>query len=113
MTLAELAPSHQGAYGFIKNNKHPVSFIQGPPGTGKTSLITSLLGTSWKLGVPFGRGAALSDSATDHLATALGEEYPDMGAIRFHAFENEARAIRRRGKEFANEDFAGITRQKV
>ena len=38
------------------------------------------------------------------MATVLQQKCPEMGAIRFHAYDNEARAIRRQEKDSAVED---------
>ena len=37
--------------------------------------------------------------ATDHLAIVFQNRCPELGAIRFHAFDNESRAIRRQERD--------------
>ena len=92
--LNTMSPSQRGAFEHIAQNKHDIALIQGPPGTGKTTFIVTLLqilshlGHSWIACAP-------SNSATDHLATVFQQKSPELGAIRFHLFDNEARAIRR------------------
>ena len=77
----------------IEEFEHDIAFIQGPPGTGKTTIITLLqilshLGHSWITCTP-------SNSVTDYLVTVFKQKCPKMGTIRFHLYENKARAIRR------------------
>lgn len=38
------------------------------------------------------------------MATVLQQSCPEMGAIRFHTYDNEARAIRRQEREFPHGD---------
>lgn len=45
-----------------------------------------------------------SNSATDHLATVLQQKCLELGTIHFHAYDDEARAIRRQESEFACQD---------
>ena len=91
--LSTMSPSQRGAFDHILQNKHPIAFIQGPPGTGKTTFIVTLLqilshlGHSWIAVAP-------SNSATDHLATVVQQKCPELGATRFHSYDNETRAIR-------------------
>ena len=101
--LSQLSPSQLGAFDFIKHTKHDAVFIQGPPGTGKTTFIVTFLQILWELNVPW-IACAPSNSATDHMATVLQQKCPEVGAIRFHAYDNEARAIRRQEKDSTVED---------
>ncbi|KAL6721679.1 hypothetical protein ACLMJK_000783 [Lecanora helva] len=98
--LDSLSASQQNVFNAFKD-KHPFSLIQSPPGTGKTHFIKTLVGMMVKLGYHF-IAAAPSNSATDHLASKIEEAYPEMGTIRFHAWDNEAAALARQGKREFN-----------
>ena len=77
-----------------KQTEDDIVFIQEPPGMGKTTFIVTFLqilrhsNHSWIVCAP-------SNSATDHLTTMFERKCPKMGTIRFHLYENKARAIRR------------------
>ena len=101
--LGRLSRSQQGAFERIHESHHDIVFIQGPPGTGKTTFIVQLLQTLWHCGYSW-IACAPSNSATDHLATVLEKPCPEMGAIRFHAYENEVKAIRRQEQALATQD---------
>ena len=98
--LSSLSPSQQGAFERVYESKHDIVFIQGPPGTGKTTFITTPFQILWHCRYPW-IACAPSNSATHHLATVLQRVCPEMGAIRFHAYENETSAIRRQEKALA------------
>lgn len=101
--LSQLSPSQLGAFEHVKQTKHDVVLIQGPPGTGKTTFIVTLLQILFHLNHSW-IACAPSNSATDHLATVLEHKCPEMGAIRFHAYENETQAVRRQERELAPDD---------
>ena len=101
--LSTLSPSQLGAFEHIKQSKHDIVFIQGPPGTGKTTFIVTFLQILWQL-IHSWIACTPSNSATDHLATVLQQKCPEMGAIRFHSYDNEARAIRRQGRVSSSQD---------
>ena len=48
--------------------------------------------------------SAPSNSATEHLASGTKEKTPQAGAIRYHSYENEARALRRSEETFSKDD---------
>ena len=98
--LSQLSPSQLGAFEHVKHTKHDVVLIQGPPGTGKTTFIVTLLQILFHLNHKW-IACAPSNSATDHLATVLEQKCPEMGAIRFHTYENETQAVRREERELA------------
>ena len=101
--LDRLSPSQQGAFTRVYESKHDIVFLQGPPGTVKTTFIVTLLQILWHCGHSW-IACAPSNSATDHLATVLQQACPEMGAIRFHAYENKISAIRRQEQALATED---------
>ena len=84
-------------YDEVYNN---VALIQGPLETGKMTFTVTFLqiffiiGHSWVAYAP-------SNSATDHLANVFQNKCPEVGAIRFHAFDNESHAIRRQERHSA------------
>ena len=96
--LETLSPSQRGAFEHIKDNKHDIALIQGPPGTGKTTFIVTLLQILCHLGHAW-IACAPSNSATDHLATVFQQKCPELGAIRFHLYDNKARAFRRQERD--------------
>ena len=99
--LKSLSPSQLGAFNYVKDIKHPIALIQGPPGTGKTTFIVtflqilSIMGHVWIACAP-------SNSATDHMATVFETKSPQLGAIRFHSYDNEARAIRKQERDLVD-----------
>ena len=99
--LKTLSPSQLGAFNYVKDIKHPIALIQGPPGTGKTTFIVTLLQILSTLGHAW-IACAPSNSATDHMATVLQTKCPELGAIRFHSFDNEARAIRKQERDLVD-----------
>ena len=101
--LSNLSPSQLGAFEHIKQSKHDIVLIQGPPGTGKTMFIVTFLQILWRLNHSW-IACAPSNSATDHLATVLQQKCPEMGAIRFHSYDNEARAVRRQEQDLNRQE---------
>ncbi len=104
--LAQLSPSQMQAYNYIKETHHRVVLIQGPPGTGKTTLIVKLLQVLWELNQS-SIVAAGSNPAVDQVVTSLEENCPEMSAILFYAYDNEARAIRRQEKQVEADEDSG------
>ena len=101
--LKTLSASQLSAFEHIERSKHAIALIQGPPGTGKTTFIVTLLQILSHLGHNW-IACAPSNSATDHLATVFERKCPEMGAIRFYAYESEARAIHRQERHLARQD---------
>ena len=101
--LSNLSPSQLGAFEHIKQTKHDIVFVKGPPGTGKTTFIITFLQILCHLNHSW-IACAPSNSATDHLATVLQQKCPQLGAIRFHSYDNEARAIRRQERDLTRRE---------
>ena len=91
-------PSQLKTFHHMVKTKLPMVLIQGPPGTGKTfflkDLVKILTLRHYKTLV-----AAPSNVGVDTLATAIEENYSEVGAIRYHSYEREKLSIRRHGRE--------------
>lgn len=84
------------AFEALKTSKLPAMYIQGPPGTGKSRFIRDLV----KILDLHNHNVLLtapSNVAADTLATAIETKYPEVGAIRYHSWHHERRAIRQNG----------------
>ena len=92
--LSHLTDVQRGAWEHIRDAKHKVVLIQGPPGTGKTTTIVTIQRICTELQISW-LGAAACNAAADVIASAIERLFPEAGIIRYHAYDNEALALKR------------------
>ncbi|KAL8857991.1 MAG: hypothetical protein Q9178_005451 [Gyalolechia marmorata] len=102
----EMAPSQIGAWHHIRTTRHPIVFIQGPPGTGKTTFGIKFVRICKALGIPVNVHGPSNVSVDVFIGDAEKDD-PQLGALRYHSYDNETRAMRKLEQDYDDDNNGG------
>ena len=92
--LERLIPVHKGSVQFTRDTKHKIVLMQGPLGSGKTFTSVAMMEMCTETGVKYSEFSG-SNAGADCSAEVANENMPKAGVLRYHAYDNEAKAMTR------------------